>query len=64
MRPVASTRETIVEAAYRLYRRKGYARVSLDEIASHASVTKRTLYYHFASKDDLLGSVMDMQSGL
>jgi AcrR family transcriptional regulator len=52
------TRRRILQTAYDLFYRKGYARVSVDEIAAHAKLTKRTLYYHFRSKDDLLAAVL------
>jgi len=58
------TRKRILDAAYVLFRRKGYTRVSMDEIATAAAVTKRTLYYHFRSKDDLLAAVLDGQHDL
>src|SRR5262245_8349179 len=58
------TRDRVVEAAYRLFYRKGFGRVSVDEIAASAGVTKRTLYYHFKSKDELLASVLEQHSGL
>jgi len=58
------TRECILEAAYRLFRRQGYTRVSMDEIAAAARLTKRTLYHHFRSKDDLLARVLEVQHGL
>jgi len=48
------TQLRIVEAAYSLFYRKGFARVSMDEIAARAKLTKRTLYLYFRSKDDLL----------
>jgi AcrR family transcriptional regulator len=63
-RSPAPTRQTILDAAYRLFRRKGFTRVSMDEIAASAAVTKRTLYYHFASKDTLLGEVLEVQHAL
>jgi AcrR family transcriptional regulator len=63
-RSSASTRQTILDAAYGLFRRKGFTRVSMDEIAARASVTKRTLYYHFASKDRLLAEVLEAQHAL
>jgi AcrR family transcriptional regulator len=56
------TRHRIVEAAYRLFRRKGFLRSGVDEIAAAAGVTKRTLYAHFASKDRLLEDVMSAQA--
>jgi AcrR family transcriptional regulator len=63
-RSAATTRQTILDAAYLQFRRRGYTRVSLDQIAAAARVTKRTLYYHFRSKDDLLGAVLDAQYAL
>lgn len=63
-RSSAPTRQIILDAAYGLFRRKGFTRVSMDEIAARASVTKRTLYYHFASKDRLLAEVLEAQHAL
>ena len=57
-------RKRITDAAYKLFRRRGYSRVSMDEIASATAVTKRTLYYHFKSKDDLLTEVLQTQHRL
>ena len=51
------TRSRILQAAYRLFRHKGFTRVNVDEIAAAADVTKRTLYSHFESKDALLADV-------
>jgi AcrR family transcriptional regulator len=58
------TRKRILDAAYRLFRRQGYSRVSIDEIAAATAVTKRTLYYHFKSKDQLLADVLEVQHHL
>lgn len=58
------TRQRILDAAYRLFRRQGYSRVSMDEIAAATHVTKRTLYYHFESKDQLLAQVLEAQHRL
>ena len=58
------TRQRILDAAYRLFRRKGYTRVSMDEIAATTTVTKRTLYYHFESKDALLACMLEAQHEL
>jgi AcrR family transcriptional regulator len=63
-RSAGKTRQTILDAAYVRFRRRGYARVSLDEIAAAAGVTKRTLYYHFRSKDDLLKAMLEAQHEL
>jgi AcrR family transcriptional regulator len=58
------TRQRILDAAYVIFRRKGYTRVSMDEIAGAATLTKRTLYYHFKSKDALLAAVLEGQHRL
>ncbi|HMB77114.1 MAG TPA: helix-turn-helix domain-containing protein [Kiloniellaceae bacterium] len=58
-----STRERILTAAYDLFYKEGFARVSMDAIANAASVTKRTLYYHFDSKDALAAAVLAHQHG-
>jgi AcrR family transcriptional regulator len=56
------TRRAVIDAAYALLRRKGFSRLSLDEIAAAAAVTKRTLYHHFTSKDALIAAVLDAES--
>lgn len=58
------TRKLIMDAAYVLFRRRGYTRVNVDEIADGAGITKRTLYSHFESKDALLKAVLDAQHEL
>lgn len=63
-RSSAETRQRILEAAYRLFRRQGYSRVSMDDISAATRVTKRTLYYHFESKDRLLAEVLEAQHRL
>jgi AcrR family transcriptional regulator len=63
-RSADDTRQRILDAAYAQFYRKGFARVGVDEIAGAAKVTKRTLYYHFDSKDELLAAVLDAQHEL
>jgi AcrR family transcriptional regulator len=63
-RSAAVTRQRILDAAYKLFRRQGFSRVSMDEIASVAKLTKRTLYHHFTSKDQLLANVLEVQHEL
>jgi AcrR family transcriptional regulator len=62
--PRTATRRRILDAAYELCYREGFARVGVDAVAAAAGVTKRTLYDHFASKDDLLAAVLDQQHDL
>ena len=63
-RSANATRQRILDAAYAQFYRKGFGRVGVDEIAAAAKVTKRTLYYHFDSKDELLAAVLDAQHAL
>lgn len=58
------TRIQILDAAYELIYRHGYARVGVDAVAAHAQITKRTLYNHFASKDALVAAMLQRQHGL
>jgi AcrR family transcriptional regulator len=47
------TRREILQHAARLFGRRGYASVSVDDIAAEASLTPATLYYHFRGKADI-----------
>ncbi|MER8915433.1 TetR/AcrR family transcriptional regulator [Mesorhizobium sp. M0761] len=53
------TRKLIVDAATKLFYAEGIGRVSVDAVAEKAGLTKRTLYYHFKSKDDLIAAYLD-----
>ena len=46
-------KEQIVEAARKLFTQYGYKKVSMDEIAKEAGVTKKTVYAYFKDKDEL-----------
>jgi AcrR family transcriptional regulator len=61
---LSNPEQTILTGAYRLFHRHGFNRVSMDEIAAAAGVTKRTLYYHFRSKDDLIAAAFERQHHL
>jgi AcrR family transcriptional regulator len=63
-RQTEDTRLRIVEVAYGLFYAGGFMRTGVDAIAAAAGVTKRTLYYHFDSKDALLAAVLDAQHHL
>jgi AcrR family transcriptional regulator len=51
-------RERIERAAARLFYRKGIHATGVDLVAREASVSKRTLYQHFASKNDLVDNYL------
>jgi AcrR family transcriptional regulator len=52
------TRERIIAAANALFYNDGIRGVSVDAVAAKAGITKRTLYYHFKSKDDLVAAYL------
>jgi len=54
-----TTRKRIVDAATKLFYAEGIGRVSVDAVAEKAGLTKRTLYYHFKSKDDLVAAYLE-----
>lgn len=55
------TQDRIVKAASRLFHASGIRAVSVDAVALEAGVTKRTLYYHFQSKDDLIAAYLEQR---
>ncbi|WP_337269439.1 TetR/AcrR family transcriptional regulator [Oryzifoliimicrobium ureilyticus] len=56
-----STRDRIVASAAQLFYQEGIHAVSMDAIAEKAKVTKRGLYYHFRSKDDLIAAYLEQR---
>lgn len=51
------TRENIVRAAARLWNENGYEQTSVAEICDAAGVGRTTYYFHFESKEQLLGEL-------
>jgi AcrR family transcriptional regulator len=50
----ASTREKILEVALDLFTDQGFDGTSMREIAERLDITKPSIYYHFASKEEIL----------
>jgi AcrR family transcriptional regulator len=50
----ALRREQLIDAALRLVAQKGYAAVTIRDIAVAADVSTGTVHYYFAGKDELL----------
>ena len=50
--------ETILSEARECFHRFGFRRTSVDEIASCIGMSKKTLYKHFSSKDEMIRSVI------
>lgn len=51
-------RQAIVEAAIAEFRASGFESTSMDKIAATAGVSKRTVYNHFPSKDELFAQIL------
>ena len=51
------TRERIKIVALQLFHDQGCEKTSLREIAEQLGVTKAALYYHFSTKDELIGEL-------
>lgn len=52
-------RDLILRTAAGLFRRQGYERTSVRDIAEALGMTSGSLFYHFASKEELLVAVME-----
>jgi len=55
----ARTRAQLLEAAARVYARRGFESATLDEVAEEAGFTKGAVYDHFGSKENLLFALLD-----
>jgi len=51
-------RDAIVQAAIVEFRANGFDATSVDKVAARAEVSKRTLYNHFPSKDELFAAIL------
>lgn len=51
-------REAIVQAAIAEFRDHGFEVTSMDRIAARAEVSKRTVYNHFPSKEELFAEIL------
>ena len=50
---VTDTAELILDATDRLMRRYGFRKMTMDDIAREAGISKRTIYTHFPSKEEV-----------
>ena len=58
-RETTEKRNSILDAAIQAFVKYGYDNTSMDRIAEIANASKRTVYNHFSSKDDLFNAVLD-----
>jgi AcrR family transcriptional regulator len=50
-------RDEILQAAQQLIAERGFAAMSMDELAAQAGISKPTLYLHFSSKEHVVAEV-------
>ena len=50
----------IIDAAWKLFREKGYENTTLDNILEEAQIAKGSFYYYFKGKGDLLATWSDI----
>lgn len=56
---LGGTRERIMDVALREFADKGFSGARVDDIAHLVNTSKRMIYYHFKSKDDLYKAVLE-----
>ena len=53
------TRESILDAAERVFFERGVSRSTLEEVARAAAVTRGAVYWHFRNKPDLFNAIVE-----
>ena len=56
--PKEEMQQRILETADRLFYRDGIRAVGVDTVAAEIGISKRTLYNHYPSKDDLIAAYL------
>ena len=51
-------RQSILQAAHRVFLEKGFSRATMDDVAERAELSKGTLYLYFESKETLLAHLL------
>jgi AcrR family transcriptional regulator len=55
---VAETKETLKAVSIDLFYKKGYFATSISDIARAAGIQKSSIYYHYATKEDILLDIL------
>ena len=53
------TAQRILDSSLELFARRGYAGVSVRDIAEHAGVKKALVFYHYENKAQLLDKLLE-----
>ncbi len=51
-------KDELIETAERIFLEKGYDRTAVSDIVKAVGVAQGTFYYHFRSKEDILGAII------
>jgi AcrR family transcriptional regulator len=65
-KPVRTRRnraQDVIEAAIRVFHKKGYASASIQDVAEEVGVLKGSLYHYIDSKEDLLARIFEDSAG-
>ncbi len=62
--PRNDRREHLIDTAIRLFAERGYHATGIDLILEEAGVSKKTLYHHFRSKEELILCALRKYDGL
>ncbi len=54
----SSTRERILEAALKLFSKKGFKETTIKDIAKEVGITEGAIYRHFTSKEEIIDSLL------
>lgn len=56
---IVEVKEYIVEEADKLFCQFGFKSVTMDDIAKHLGMSKKTIYQHFSDKDELVNILIE-----
>ncbi len=61
---MSEKRQELIGAAIELFASHGFHGTGIDRIAEHAKVSKKTMYHHFRSKEELIVAALRYQDSL
>ena len=56
----ALTRQMVLDAALKVFSRKGFSQATLEEVAREAGLTRGAIYWHFKNKNEIFGAVLEV----
>lgn len=59
-RTITGTRERVLDASARIFRSRGYAETTMNDIAEATGIKAASIYYHFKSKDEIVEEVLNL----